>query len=180
MIGRLISINPSKAQSIDLMNNTSPIIIGRIPTSTIRLEDNRCSSNHCKISIEQVGNEWNFIVEDLSTNGTFLNGLKVMYKQIGKGNKASAKWGSTLDILKAPLVENDSKIGFIFEEIKVEKRKIDDSAPEKKLKVNEGAGNFDMDEMAENLKCQICMEIMFQPVSLYPCLHSFCGGCFSD
>lgn len=24
------------------------------------------------------------------------------------------------------------------------------------------------------------MEIIFQPVSLYPCLHNFCGGCFSD
>ena len=24
------------------------------------------------------------------------------------------------------------------------------------------------------------MELIYQPVSLYPCLHNFCGGCFSD
>lgn len=63
----------------------------------------------------------------------------------------------------------------MFEEIKQEKRKIDESQTEKKLKKDDLDDNF-----GDTLKCQICMEVMFQPVSLYPCLHNFCGGCFSD
>lgn len=35
-------------------------------------------------------------------------------------------------------------------------------------------------QVLDTLKCQICMELMYQPVSLYPCLHNYCGGCFSD
>ena len=49
----------------------------------------------------------------------------------------------------------------------------------KTLKDNQHISDLD-DKMGDTLKCQICMEIMFQPVSLYPCLHNFCGGCFSD
>jgi len=34
--------------------------------------------------------------------------------------------------------------------------------------------------MSDQFDCGICYEIMYQAVSLMPCLHSFCGGCFSD
>ena len=62
----------------------------------------------------------------------------------------------------------------------MEKRKNEDTSPEKKLKTSTEKAS-DMDEkFADTIKCQICMEIIFQPVSLYPCLHNFCGGCFSD
>jgi len=32
----------------------------------------------------------------------------------------------------------------------------------------------------EELTCNICLEIFYKPVSIIPCLHSFCGGCLSD
>lgn len=50
----------------------------------------------------------------------------------------------------------------------------------KKLKVEDKSDNDMSDKIADSIKCQICMEIIYQPVSLYPCLHNFCGGCFSD
>ena len=34
--------------------------------------------------------------------------------------------------------------------------------------------------MAEQFDCGICYDTMHQPISLMPCLHNFCGGCFSD
>jgi E3 ubiquitin-protein ligase CHFR len=37
-----------------------------------------------------------------------------------------------------------------------------------------------MDNMAEQFDCGICYQIMHQAVSLIPCLHNYCGGCFSD
>jgi E3 ubiquitin-protein ligase CHFR len=34
--------------------------------------------------------------------------------------------------------------------------------------------------MGEQFDCGICYLIMHQAVTLMPCLHSYCGGCFSD
>lgn len=36
-----------------------------------------------------------------------------------------------------------------------------------------------LDDMAEGLRCMICTEVMYQAVTLMPCLHSFCGSCYS-
>ena len=38
----------------------------------------------------------------------------------------------------------------------------------------------EMDKMGEELDCGICCEVMHGAVTLMPCLHSYCGGCFSD
>ena len=35
-------------------------------------------------------------------------------------------------------------------------------------------------EIAEHLNCGVCLEIMHHPVSLIPCFHNFCGGCYSE
>jgi len=32
----------------------------------------------------------------------------------------------------------------------------------------------------ENLTCTICSEIFHEAVSVQPCLHSFCAGCYSE
>lgn len=37
-----------------------------------------------------------------------------------------------------------------------------------------------MNSLGEQFDCGICYEIMHEAVTLMPCLHSFCGGCFSD
>jgi E3 ubiquitin-protein ligase CHFR len=39
---------------------------------------------------------------------------------------------------------------------------------------------LDLDKMAEQFDCGICYQLMHQAVSLMPCLHTYCGGCFSD
>ena len=57
MIGRLVSNNPNKAKTIDLINENKPIVVGRHPSCTVKIDDNRCSNNHCKITAEKVENE---------------------------------------------------------------------------------------------------------------------------
>ena len=37
-----------------------------------------------------------------------------------------------------------------------------------------------IDNMGDQFDCGICFQIMHQAVSLMPCLHAYCGGCFSD
>ncbi|XP_013390804.1 E3 ubiquitin-protein ligase CHFR [Lingula anatina] len=36
------------------------------------------------------------------------------------------------------------------------------------------------DEIEETLLCSICQDILHDCVSLQPCMHSFCAGCYSD
>ena len=37
-----------------------------------------------------------------------------------------------------------------------------------------------MEKLIENLNCGVCLEIMYKPISIFPCLHNFCGGCYSE
>jgi E3 ubiquitin-protein ligase CHFR len=36
------------------------------------------------------------------------------------------------------------------------------------------------DKMIDSLNCSICSEIMHECISLQPCLHSYCSGCYSE
>ena len=76
LIGRLVSINPDKAKNIDLFENSS-LTIGRGSSCSIRLDDNRCSSTHCKLTVLPASPEHTIEIEDLSTNGTFIDSQKV-------------------------------------------------------------------------------------------------------
>ncbi|XP_076469271.1 E3 ubiquitin-protein ligase CHFR-like [Babylonia areolata] len=45
----------------------------------------------------------------------------------------------------------------------------------------EGKGEKqDDDAFAETLTCIICQELLYDCVSLQPCMHSFCAGCYSE
>jgi len=49
-----------------------------------------------------------------------------------------------------------------------------------KREQEEAALKVKMNSMGEQFECGICYEIMYKAVSLMPCLHSFCGACFTD
>ncbi|KAJ4297212.1 serine/threonine protein kinase [Collariella sp. IMI 366227] len=53
---------------------TGGYIIGRHPECDIRVDDREVSNRHCVIFTENRGNDTVAVVEDLSTNGTFVNG----------------------------------------------------------------------------------------------------------
>jgi len=36
------------------------------------------------------------------------------------------------------------------------------------------------DELGEEMECYICIDYVYQCVTLIPCLHNFCAACFSD
>ncbi|KAH9503915.1 hypothetical protein Btru_064136 [Bulinus truncatus] len=59
------------------------------------------------------------------------------------------------------------------------------SEPTKKLAgVKEEQAAFssknEEDTIAETLVCSICQELLHDCISLQPCMHSFCAGCYSD
>ena len=67
-----VTAGPLKGTTIPL--GAAPIVIGRSPTCTLVIDDDFCSSKHCRIYPE--GSMW--FVEDLgSTNGTFVGNKKI-------------------------------------------------------------------------------------------------------
>lgn len=67
-----VTAGPLKGTTIPL--GSAPVMVGRAPTCTLVIEDDYCSSRHCRIYRD--GDTW--MVEDMgSTNGTFLGNRRV-------------------------------------------------------------------------------------------------------
>ncbi|KAI3646929.1 hypothetical protein MP228_007150 [Amoeboaphelidium protococcarum] len=75
------------------------VIIGRHRTCQIRINDLFVSNNHCSV---QRGADGIVSLTDLSTNGTFVNGI-----QVGKGNHVPLQHNDHIELLKG-------RIFFIF------------------------------------------------------------------
>lgn len=76
-IGILKSANESIYPNVVLKEGK--LIFGRNPKCDVLLKDIRCSGIHCEITCEY-DDEYFFIIKDLSSNGTYLNGKIVRYK----------------------------------------------------------------------------------------------------
>lgn len=160
------------------------------------------------------------VLEDLSSNGTFINGEIVSEAafldiylidpysifQIGKGKHKQIKNGDEVIILKeGEQVPQKDEIGFIFvilkdiskhpEDLEKKSQAMEDESnsnrrraqelveaqEDKKIKEKEEqAMKQKINKMGEELECGICYLTMFQAVTLMPCLHNYCGSCFSD
>ncbi|CAD8085955.1 unnamed protein product [Paramecium sonneborni] len=164
--GKLVSMNGAKISSQDLFDNE--VTIGRLPTNKIIIPDNRLSGTHCKLKWDSINNITQ--LQDLSTNGTFIGDQK-----IGKNNEILVKNGDEIYILHKSKVPISDIIGFtlIIQQVKeVQVAAQLDEQQQKKLQM--------MEDMQEDIHCPICDDLIFQCVSLMPCLHNFCGACFSD
>jgi E3 ubiquitin-protein ligase CHFR len=118
---------------------------------------------------------------------------------VGKGEFKELKNGDEIHLLREQEnVSASEEIGFVFvclidlagklaksgqsgdkraaENVETEEQKKQREENEEK----ERSKKKKMDEMGEQFDCGICYDIMHQAVSLTPCVHNFCGGCFSD
>mmetsp|Transcript_31705 Transcript_31705/g.36043 ORF Transcript_31705/g.36043 Transcript_31705/m.36043 type:complete len:522 (-) Transcript_31705:200-1765(-) len=177
------------------------VTIGRLPVNSLVINEKRISGCHCRI-IKQTNEreETVVVIEDLSSNGTFVNDEKV-----GKGSSKVLKNGDEIMLLQKQRVGPADMTGFILaihegevdaprkrsrrekDDIELEKDheeairrlKLGDSVEEEK-KTEAPKTDKLKESVSEELTCGICIDILYQCVTLIPCFHSFCGCCFSD
>lgn len=60
------------------------------------------------------------------------------------------------------------------------KRQLDAEASAEDGAVGGASGvTIQSDSVTGHLQCAICTDLLHEPVSIWPCLHPFCGGCLS-
>jgi hypothetical protein len=196
--------------------------------------NNKFSGKHCAIKREKAReNKWRYVVEDLSSNGTFVNGSKV-----GKGNKKEVHSGDEIALLrpdkqtengigtcyiiggliftlklteeelfggikrdhreqdavkeesKSPSIkrlkqDEEINVAGVLNEVEDQKKVVDevqvprpenkffnnDSEEEKKSPKEESKAPNDTAYL-NDIQCGICIDIMYQAVTLMPCLHN--------
>mmetsp|Transcript_69964 Transcript_69964/g.186424 ORF Transcript_69964/g.186424 Transcript_69964/m.186424 type:complete len:311 (+) Transcript_69964:109-1041(+) len=179
----LISLNEGTAGSVEVpfrllcqlsLAQTEPVIsVGRLSSNTLRVEDRRVSSKHFQIQAKRSSKQlhvYSCELLDLSTNGTLVNN-----KVLGKGKTIALRSGDLIEVLPASTVSPGEQISFIFRN--------NTEALSGQLEVpgslDPAAAQF-ADALEQEVTCSICTDILYNAVALFPCLHNFCGGCFSE
>jgi len=201
--------------------------LGRSSDNDKIFKNNKFSGKHCAIRREKAeGDKWKYLVEDLSTNGTFVNGSK-----IGKGNKKEVHSGDQIALLD-PDKHTENSIGTYYtigglifilklteeelfggikrdhseegavkevaksspvkrpkqdemingveekkkaiegtQPLKSENKSLDNNVEEEKKSPEESKVPNDIAYL-NNMQCGICIDLMYQAVSLMPCLHT--------
>lgn len=150
-----------KFKSCDLVKEGDPFTVGRLPGNDLQVADIRLSSKHCNITkVEKEPGLFSIVLQDTSTNGTFVGGEKV-----GKGNSVELTNGAEIFLLREQQeVEASEEIGFVFilkcdlgQASQQQKRKLSETEEEKEDKKKKEEEELQkmkkMDEMGEHLEC---------------------------
>ena len=130
---------------------------------------------HCKITRDSSTNLT--FLEDLSSNGTWLNEVK-----IGKNNKVEIKNGDIIYLLHKTKVAEQDIMGYVFSFLnlpKIDNKKLAEETINETLKQEQEKKTKLDDELGEEMQCPICIDYIYQCVSMIPCLHIFCAACYS-
>ena len=168
VVAQLIPLNPEKLQVHDIKGTDECITLGRNANCDLVLPDQRCSSNHCRIWITQEDGKIAFEIEDLSTNGTYVNN-----SSLGKNNKMKIQHGDDIVMLHEKKVGAENMLGFKLSlpEVSLKRKREDVEEVEKRAKVAPVEETKSSD-LSADLQCGICHAMIHQCVSLLPCLHN--------
>lgn len=163
----LRSTNANKLRDVRLDEKES-VTIGRHTGCDVTLQDPRCSTRHCTVTRKVTEGVEMFWIEDLSTNGTYIN--KAL---LGKGKACELKPGDEIELLRAQSVGEDEHLAYVFEFTTPKRRsagEVSDLVKKPRL--------ADMQAL-----CHICKEVIRHCVTLVPCLHNvsssqFCDACY--
>ena len=139
----------------------------------LRIASPRVSSKHCVLRVFRRGIKANCLeIMDISTNGTWVNGRKLVKGRVESSESiwTPLKDGDTVTFINPTLTAsgNQDKCDYTLQQI------AEVTQPEKKI---EGTA---MKASLENMKCPICHRLLYRPVAVLPCLHTFCSHCISQ
>lgn len=172
--GKLTSLTMDQ-ENINLIKDS--YTIGRKEDNDVVIKDSRLSAKHCKIFRDESGN---FFVEDLSTYGTYIEDQK-----IGKQFIKKIESGDKIFLINFQKAGKGGAIGYVFSGVQKNenplKHKRDAETEEIKetKKQNEKLKKLH-DSLQEEMMCSICMDYLYQCVTVIPCLHNFCAACLSE
>jgi E3 ubiquitin-protein ligase CHFR len=154
VVARFVSADGS-SKGLEFLQGEPVARIGRskeLPLSN-RLDSNRLSSLHCEIRLETATNV--VMIVDTSTNGVWVNGAR-----LDKGKPTELHAGDTIRLLNpdVKVPEGTPSFEYLFQQLKP--------------KTTATA-------LIDDLSCSICRTVYYRPVTVIPCLHSFCGHCVS-
>jgi E3 ubiquitin-protein ligase CHFR len=183
------------------MTAQGPYTVGRAEGCTVRLDNPKVSSLHAKLSFDNA----NAIIEDLSSNGTFVNGIKV-----GKGRLRILHHLDQISFLAPAVAEasvDPNACRLTFHSLAAAEASADaesctasaaaatgpaDTVPAGSGSGPGGGGGAASSSsssavpapsdaaLEKELTCGICQDLMYRPVALQPCMHNFCGSCFAQ
>mmetsp|Transcript_10440 Transcript_10440/g.17073 ORF Transcript_10440/g.17073 Transcript_10440/m.17073 type:complete len:517 (+) Transcript_10440:42-1592(+) len=174
-IGKLVSLVKDVA-TLDISTLSGEILMGRNEACSCRFSDRKVSSKHCRIFVQRIDSGWEVVLEDLSANGTFLNG-----KKIGRGAFRTLEQG---DKITFPCATDTAIAAFRYESILAStgscaSAAVPSSSPPASTPSSSSSVSNSAD-MGKLLECPICHDIFYQCVTCVPCMHHFCGACYSD
>jgi len=173
--GKLVSVNPN-LQNVNLTNKAYKI--GRNSNNDIAIVDVRISGTHCIIT---QGENGTVILQDLSSNGTFIGEQKV-----GKGKSKLLSSGDKFYLLPVTKVSEKELLGYIFTFNNPEQnplKRVREEEFERALSNKQIKKPEKMEEEEETIsrpECSLCPDVIYQCVTTVPCQHNFCGACFSE
>eukprot|EP00124_Ichthyophonus_hoferi_P003781 Ihof_evm2s352 gene=Ihof_evmTU2s352 len=130
--------------------------------------------NIVKEDLNNIDEPINIVKEDLNDND----------EPIKRAKEDMSDGDSAINIVKEDLNDSDEPIRKVKEDLNEidgfqqssehlsKDNEDNEGTPIKKTKAAE--------DMATHISCGICFNIMYDCVSLLPCLHTYCAGCYSD
>jgi len=172
--------------------------IGRGESNDLVSDSAHLSGMHCELAPAQGASGGALVLTDSSTNGTFVDGSRVC-----KGSMP-LRWGQRVE-----LVKGHKGLCFVVREFRGEaaskgfaRNKTLTCDPNDETLSDKGEGGAEggsgsaregggsarggtgsakkKDAVSEHMKCGVCLEVLHRAVTLLPCQHNFCAGCYSE
>eukprot|EP00392_Amoebophrya_sp_AT5.2_P009180 g9208.t1 len=139
---------------------------GRRPGNDLVVEDARISGLHFMLKVFHRDEGLFVQLVDSSTNGVWVNGRKSDADDAL--TNPVLRSGDVLTMLAGPRVQPQERLSF---ELLIDPE-AEEGGQQKITKLR--------DELAQDISCGICADVLYKPICLVPCLHNFCTSCYVE
>eukprot|EP00802_Teleaulax_amphioxeia_P010967 Tamp_10997.p1 GENE.Tamp_10997~~Tamp_10997.p1 ORF type:complete len:568 (+),score=72.90 Tamp_10997:53-1705(+) len=167
--------------------------IGRHDSNDLVSDSAHLSGRHCTLAplARPEAGDAALVLTDSSTNGIFVDGSKVHKDSV------PLRWGQRVELVKGhkslsfvarecregadSLARNKTLVADPNDETLSDRE--DAAAAQGNGAAGGGAGSSsatEKDTVSEHMKCCICLEVLHRVVTLVPCQHNCCAGCYSE